>query len=269
MGDNKTQNFTYNYGGASGQQVAISKTADYTITVDDIIKGVVIVCNTTAGDVTLTLPQLSTLPDDGILQSFSIGHSGGGNDVILKTNASDNFVYDSTSTEFNLGNGNFHFTLAGVYNGSTGRWGFQRNLTIKAQMLRTTDWTASNFSSMTIIPFESENYNNNDELLVDTTGASAKYTVKTSGSYKVNYKIDIDSTGGSTWNATAQLCKNGTSLGEGYKVKTGNYGNEDGMLGLPTTYLDLDADDYIDLRIDQNNLTGKLIRASLSLELRI
>ena len=250
-------------------QKANAKTSDYTLTVADVLSGSVFVADTTGGDVTFTLPPLADLPADSKLHSFAIGHSAGDNDVLIETDSADNFVYASVSKTFNLGSSNFHFTLAGTYNGSSGRWGFQRNTTIKSSMLRSSNWSSSNFSSMTVIPFESENYNNNSELLVVTTGSSAKYTVKTSGSYKVSFKIDIDSTGGLTWNATAQLYKNGVSLGDAYAVRTGNYGNEDQMLGLPTTYLDLDADDYIDLRIDQNSLTGNLIRASLNIELRL
>lgn len=253
---------------AINQQEILAKTSDYTITVEDIIAGRVMVADTTSGDVTFTLPLLSTLPPDGVLRSFSIGHSAGSNDVKLATNASDNFVYDSLSKNFNLGSGNFHFTLAGVYDGSSGRWGFQRNVTVRASGLRTTSWASSNFSSMTIIPLESEGYNNNSELLAFTSGASAKYTVRTAGSYQISYTIDIDSTGGSTWNATAQIYKNGSAL-TGTEVRTGNYGNEDQSMALPHTYVDLAADDTIDLRIDQNSLTGNLIRASLNIEIRL
>ena len=249
-------------------QIAVAKTADYTITVDDIIQGKVFVADTTSGDVTFTLPLLSTLPSDGVLRKFSIGHSGGTNDVKLATNASDNFVYASVSKEFNFGSGNFHFDIAGVYNGSSGRWGFQRNTTIRSSMVRTTSWASTNFSSSTIIPFESESYNNNSQLLVFSSGASAKYTVKTNGSYQLSYTIDLDSTGGSTWNATSQIYKNGSAVA-GTEVRTGNYGSEDQSMALPQTYIDLSADDYIDLRIIQSSLTGNLIRASINLEIRL
>ena len=249
-------------------QEVLPKTSDYTITIDDILAGKVIVVDTTSGDVTLTLPLLSTLPSDGILRNFSIGHSSGSNDVIIETNSADNFVFASVSKTFNLGHSNFHFTLAGIYTGSDGRWGFQRNVTINASSHREANWASTNFSSMTIVPWDNEHNNNNDELLIYTAGASARYTVKTPGKYKIAYQIDIDSTGGGTWNATSQVYKNGLAL-ENTEVRTGNYGNEDQSMSLIPTYIDLVADDYIDLRIDQNNLTGNLVHSIFNLEIRL
>jgi len=250
------------------KQSIVSKTSDYTITLDDIDKGRVIVADTTSGDVTFTLPLLSTLPSDGYLRNFSIGHSGGANNVYIQTNATDNFVFASVSKKICLGSSNFHFTIAGLYTGSVGRWGFQRNVTIKASGHRDSNWASSNFSSNTIIPFDSEAYNNNDELLLYTSGASSRYTVKTSGSYKIAFQVDLDSTGGGTWNALAQVYKNGVAL-DTLQARTGNYGNEDQSMSSISSYVDLVADDYIDLRIDQNNLTGNLIHAILNIEIRL
>ena len=250
-----------------GQQ-PISKSADYTITVNDIRSGKVIVADTSSGDVTFTLPALSTLPSDGLIRTFAIGHNVGSNNVIIKTNTSDNFVYATVSKTIDLGHGFFHFTIGGMYNGTTGRWGLQSHTNLHASGHRDASWASSNFSSLTVVPLDSEAYNNNDELLIYTSGASARYTVKTAGRYKVSYFINIDSTGGSTWNVTSYIYKNGSSI-ETSEVRGGNYGNEDDSLTSVPFYVDLVADDYVDLRVDQNNLTGNLIHAVINIELDI
>ena len=252
----------------TNKQKVLGKNADYTVTVQDIIQGYVIVCDTTASDVVITLPLLSTLPADSILRSFAIGHSAGDYDIILMTNATDSFVYSSVSKSFNLGHAKFHFTLAGVNTGSAARWGFQNNVTIKCSGHRDSNWAASNFSSMTIIPWDAEAYNNNTDLLKYTSGASARYTVKTNGSYKLSYFINIDSTGGGTWNATATIYKNGVAV-DTSEVRTGNYGSEDQTMACVPFYLDLVEDDYVDLRIDQNNLTGNLVHSVFNMELTL
>lgn len=99
-----------------------------------------------------------------------------------------------------------------------------------------------------------------DTWVADETGSWVSHTrvwVGTPGSYHVSYLIDIDSTGGSTWNATAQVYKNGASV-ESTRIESGNYGNEDQSMALPAVYIELDTDDYLDVRISQNNLTGDL-----------
>ena len=250
----------------SNEQAPIAKSANYTITVADIRAGKVIVVDTTSGDITLTLPELSTLPDDSRLHSFAIGHEVGSNDVIVATHSGDTFVYGNTS--FNLGSGHFHFTMAGIKSGASERWGLQRNLTVAASGHRDASWASSNFSSMTVVPFDSEAYNNQSELLVYTSGAAARYTVLDSGRYKISFQIDIDSTGGSTWNAEAHVYKNGSAV-ESLQARTGNYGAEDQSMSCIPSYVDLNAGDYIDLRIDQNNLTGNLVHAMLNIEIRL
>jgi len=116
---------------------------------------------------------------------------------------------------------------------------------------------------------DGEMYNNQSELLTYTAGTGFRYTVLATGDYYINYKIVIDSTGGGTWNATSEVFKNGVTLGKDYQMRGGNYGNEDDSMTFPRTKLTLAAGQYIDLRIDQNNLTGNLILATLSIEIRL
>lgn len=241
-------------------------TSSRSITIEEVTGGKSLMVDTTSGEVELTLPAKSSIPDTSDLYSFSIIHSKGSNNVKVKCNGAETFEYGNTF--FNLGKHLFSFTLGGLNTGSVASWGLMRNVTIKASSHRDANWAAANFSSMTIIPWDTEEYNNNSELLVYTSGASARYTILTDGSYKLSYNIDIDSTGGSTWNATAQVYKNGVAL-ENTEIRTGNYGNEDQSMALIPTYIDLVAGDYIDLRIDQNSLTGNLIRSTFNVEIRL
>jgi len=189
-----------------------------------------------------------------------------GNHVYLKTDSADTFVFGNT--QFDLGTVNKHFTIAGIYNGSSGRWGFKNSLTLKASGHRESSWGSSSFSSMTVVPLDSEEYNNNCEILTYTSGAGARYTVQTTGSYKVSASVIIDSTGGSTWNLTGGVYKNGTALDSG-QLRDGNYGSEDASFVAIPFYVDLVKGDYIDLRVDQNSLTGNLVHAMLNIELRL
>jgi hypothetical protein len=228
----------------------------------------VILVDTTSDDVEITLP-LSSSFSANIWRNFIINHVSGTNAVIIKTTSPETFVYGNTF--FNLGSSPFSFTLGTLYNGSTGTWGLVRNTTVKAKLHRTTNWASSNFSSSAIIPFTHVDYNNQDEILeTEIVGGTnpGRITVKTAGTYKVSYGVDIDSTDGDTWNAIAQVFKNGVAV-EGMDVRTGNYAEEDQSMSFIQTYIDLDVDDYIDLRILQNNLTGNLVASSFNIEIRL
>lgn len=239
------------------------KSSNFTYAVGDPIP----IIDTTSGNVTVTLPPITDWDDEAYRSEIELAHSSGTNDVIVQLSGAETFAWGNTY--FNLGSAFKGFTFAAIRNGSTTKYGILRNITVHASGHRAASWASTNFSSMTIIPLDGEDYNNQDELLVYTSGASAKYTMLAAGDYYVSYYVIIDSTGGSTWNATVQLYKNGSSLGTAYSMRGGNYGNEDDSVTLPRKELTLAASDYIDLRIDQNNLTGNLIYAAIIIEIRL
>ena len=311
-------------------------TADHTITIAEYLTQTIPVVDTTSGDVTMTLPATSDIPNDGMLHKFDIAHTKGGNDLIIKCADTDTFVYGNTY--FNLGTMNRMMTLGALNNGSSAFYGLQRNLTIKGSFHRDASWASSNFSSTTVIPWDSESYNNQSELLhyqeadtgsissvadagggditvttsadhglsvgdhvtiSGTTDYNGDYTINTvpstttftvtktytssqtgtwttytrvwilaDGDYELSYTIDIDSTGGSTWNATAQVYKNGVALGT-TQTRSGNYGNEDQSMALPKVHETLSAGDYLDVRINQNNLTGNMVHHMFNVEIRL
>ncbi len=227
----------------------------------------VIMVDTTSAEVVITLP-LSSGFSAGVWRNFIINHVTGTNNIKIVTSGVETFAYGNTY--FNLGSHPYSFTIGTFNSGSVSSWGLVRNCTVKCNLHRDADWAASNFSSATAIPFDHEGYNNQSEILTTDIGGSnpERITILTTGTYKISYGVDIDSTGGSTWNATAQIYKDGVAL-ENTDVRTGNYGSEDSSLSFIPTYLDLVAGEYIDLRIVQNNLTGNLVGATLNVEIRL
>ncbi len=239
-----------------------SISADYALLETDQV----IMVDTTTAEVVITLP-LSSGFSSGVWRNFIINHTAGTNNVKIVTSGAETFAYGNTY--FNLGSHPYSFTIGTFNNGSASNWGLVRNCTVKANIHRDASWAASNFSSATAIPFDHEGYNNQSEILTTDIGGTNpdRMTILTTGTYKISYGVDIDSTGGGTWNATVQIYKNGTAL-ENTDVRTGNYGSEDSSLSFIPTYIDLLAGEYLDLRVVQNNLTGNLVGGTLNVEIR-
>jgi len=237
--------------------------ADYTLLATDQI----LMVDTTAAEVVITLP-LSSSFSSGVWRNFIINHTKGTNNVKIICSGTETFVYGNTW--FDLGSHPYSFTIGTFNNGVSSSWGLVRNVTVKASVRRDTNWSAANFSSITAIPFDVEAYNSQDELMITDIGGAntSRLEVLNTGTYKVSYGLDIDSTGGFTWNLTAQLYKNGVAVSH-TDVRTGNYGGEDSSLSFIPSYIDLVAGDYLELRINQNNLTGNLVGATLNLEIRL
>ena len=242
------------------------KAASFTATAEEVMNGATFLINSTAAEVVITLPLVSTLTMDSIIKTFNIIHGMGDNNIKIQCSGSDTMIYGNTFV--NLGAARGQFIIASRSSTSLKSYLLFRNFTVKASAHRDATWNASNFSSTTIIPWDAEPYNSQDEILDYTAGASARYTIETTGTYKVNYTIDINSTGGATWNATSWIYKNGVVL-ENTEVRSGNYGNEDQSMTLPCSYIDLEAGDYIDVRIDQNNLTGTINHHMFNIEIRL
>ena len=246
----------------------VNKTADFTVTIADVTNGTTFMIDTTAGDVEITLPAASGLPSDSVIYSLNIHHNAGANKVKLIHDSSSTFIYGNTY--FDLGSQVFAFIVAGYNTGSSANFGLMKGVVIEASIHRDVSWSASNFSSNTAIPFDTQDYNTQDELIVWDSGTNpSRVTVLTPGRYKVSGSINLDSTGGSTWNATAMLRVNGTTDLDSTEIRTGNYGNEDQSMSFPPTYIDLEGGDYIEFMIDQNSLTGNMVHAILNIELQL
>lgn len=238
-------------------------TSDYTLVSSDQVLFV----NTTDREVVITLPYATNFPSDGYLRQFDIMHNMGSSNVQIKTTGTERFAYGNSF--FNLGKHIFSFTIGTVHVGANAYWGLRRNLTVSGSAHREASWASANFSSMTAIPFDNTYSETQYEIInVRPTGYNKRITVGTAGNYELSYMIDIDSTGGGTWNATSRIYKNGVAVDD-TSVRTGNYGNEDQSMCYIPTYMDLEAGDYLELRIDHNNLTGNLVHGVLNVKIML
>lgn len=226
----------------------------------------VLLVDTTAAEVVITLPSITAWPDEAYRLVIPLVHVAGENNVKVVLSGAETFAWGNTY--LNLGTALKAIDFAVVRNGAMQKYGLLRNVTVSASAHRDAAWSATNFSTPTIIPWDTEQSNSQDELLVYTGGAASRYTALAAGDYKLSYMIDIDSTGGSTWNATAHIYKNSLEL-ENSEVRTCNYGSEDQSMAFVPTYVHLAAGEYVDLRISQNSLTGSLVHAVFNIEIRL
>ncbi len=217
-------------------------------------------CGNLTGDATITIPQASTLPTDAIVRSCWIFNNS---DYEVTIQLSGSNVFRSGSSKIVLRDVNDSTLIGGVYkaDGVKG-WISTSKQKISCQARRSTSWAASNFSSYTAIPFNVTQLELDDEIIDhDSVTNNTRITVKKDGIYGIAYSYDIDSTGGATYTVRTRVRKNGSTEIAGFTTRTGNYGNEDQCGSLPTLYAELDEDDYIEIEIDQNNLTGNLVNA--------
>ena len=266
--DTSGQQYTYKYEAAKNKQTKTIQfsnpkniTADYTIQEDDSV----LLIDTTNGDVTITLPKSSSF-SEGIWRHFILNHIKGANSVLIESDATESFVFGNQN--FDLGSQFFSFTLGTLNTGTLSSWGIVRNITIYAEAELSSPWNATNFTTDTVIPFDGETGNNNIELLEFDSGGAGSYTVLTDGIYKIGYSIDIDSTGGSTWNLTAGIYVN-DNLVAGTEHTTGNYGGEDNTLIQPHKNITLSSGDIVQVKVSQNNLTGSITYATFPIEIRL
>jgi len=97
---------------------------------------------------------------------------------------------------------------------------------------------------------------------------SARCTCLLTGRYKVGYQMTAVSTGGAAWVITGSIFKNGSLLANTSVVRGGIVSGTE-SLALPMTDIELAAGDFIDLRVDNDSLTGALTIAMLSVEITV
>ncbi len=181
----------------------VAKTTDYTITISDITNGTTLMIDTTAGDVTLTLPDPSGLPNDSAMYSINIHHPSGGNDVII--NNPYTWIYNVD--KLNFGSAVFATIVAGYNNGVSANFGLMRNLTVLETVHRDTDWSSANFSTSTAVPFDVSPVNGNAEMIrweqyeldnftsvSDGGGGLCTFEGLTGHSFEVGDHVHIDGT---------------------------------------------------------------------------
>ena len=242
---------------------AIPKLTSFSANITEVLDGISYLCVNPA-ELIITLPAVSTIPNDGYIHIWEITHPAPGHNIKIVSNGTDTLAYGNTY--FNLGTHIFAFALGGYNTGTSAIWGLRRNLTVKGIWERNATWAAANFSSLTIVPFDNESKNNQDEIL-EYNSTTDRVVVTTPGAYNVSATLMINSTGGGAWEAIGQVYKN--SVAQGIPIKTGNYGNEDGVIPIQKFSIDCALYDTLDVRLVQTNLTGELLEAVFFLDIRL
>lgn len=228
--------------------------------------GPVIIVDTTAGDVEVTLPAADTIPADGLLHRGWVHHIGGGNKCVVVVDGEDfhdglakMVIPEGVTTQ-----------LGGMYMGPSNEgWLRISKISTRLQIRRAATWAAINFAAPAAIPWDTEDIEDNDSV-IEWEGVinPSRVTIKFGGYYDIKFFVNIDSTGGLTWNLAAWLEKNGTEVA-GTRLRTGNYGDEDQSIALPGVEIELAENDYLEVVLDHTLLTGNLCSATMVIQVEV
>lgn len=95
----------------------------------------------------------------------------------------------------------------------------------------------------------------------------ARYYIASAGLYVMSFTAQIDSTGGADWDATASIYIDDEIVLNTSVTVSGSSGENKSMNLIPNEYY-IEAGSYLDVRIDNNTLTGNLTDAVLRLEMK-
>lgn len=226
------------------------KTANYTM---DLFDDVNIVCAGSSA-ITITFPDATGFPQDNHAREYGILNLGA-SDVTISLSGTNTFNDGTSDRTIQTG---YSLRIIGLYPSVGGGWAVTAQPRAGLQLRRSANWTASNFSSLTAIPFDVLDHKS-DQYRIDAniTTNSTRITAKKTGEYFVSCHGDINSTGGSSYSIAGYIRKNGTTKINGTDFSFGNYQTEDTFFALPAIIVELTTDDYIELMLDQNNLTGQ------------
>lgn len=205
------------------------------------------------GTATLTMFEATNIPNTGIAREFGAYNLGTG---ILTVSLQGTDTFNNGISNIDVNPGEF-VRFMGAYPNTGNGWVMLQAPSAKVQLGRGAAWTASSFSSLTAVPLDtvdriSDKYRINADLSTQPTRITALLT----GSYRVSCHGNINSTGGSSYSVLGYIRKNGTTKIVGTDFAFGNYQTEDTFFTLPPINTYLTSGDYLELMIDQNNLTG-------------
>jgi hypothetical protein len=225
-------------------------TVDYDT--DHVIVGVY-----SGGDMTFTFPDPTFFPTTGIGRQYIFKNGDTtGNILTVKLYGTGTFQNGLNEVK--------------IYNRGTLRMGMVRpniadgafllqTLEAYAQVRRNLAWASSNFSSLTAIPFDTQDNIRDSNIISHSTSTNPeRLTLNVKGEYKASCWFSVNSTGGSSWSLTGYIRKNGTDQVDGSAFSLGNYQTEDAHVSLGPIRIESDGDDYYEVVVDQNNLTGNI-----------
>jgi len=227
-----------------------------TYTLDAVEDEVLMVMSTAC---TINLPLQSTIPNNGKMFTYYVYKLSTGGYCDIITPSGHTFPLGYTKQKLFYPEEFLHVG-ASTY----GYWGKISSLKIASVAQRVGAWDASNFTSYTPIPFTSAPIEDNDEIF--EWSGTTMLVCKIPTRINANYAVDVDSTGGGTWNIFGRIIINGTDVVSLSNRISGNYGGEDDTLTLPTIPIDLNAGDYIELEVTHTNLTGNIDNAFLNID---
>ena len=247
--------------------VPVQVSSNYSPTFAQLQNAPVIIVDTTIGNVDVVLPAADTISGDGLIHRVWVHHINGTNVCSVSCDG-ENFYDGLINSNIKL-----HETVQlGGMNMGVGNPGWLRigNTKVVLQARRAATWAAVNFTTPTAIPWDTLIKEDNNNVLNWDIGTPTRLTAKYGGNYNVNFVFNIDSVGGATWVIQAQLRINGTIYVPGTYLRTGNYGGEDQCMALPNSGdIYLNANDYIEVVIIQNLLTGNLNSAAVCIETKV
>jgi len=222
----------------------------------------------TSQDITIMLPDPADLDyNDGTIKGmYYVGKMRAGGTVSVQCSGTLGAFMDGLESV--LLNDEMSQTTLAVVNASLASvWMRISTIEDVLQVRRAATWSATNFSSPTPLPFDTEDIAGNADISVwgNPTNPS-RLVVNYAKVYTFSGFINIDTTGGSTWIFEAWLRKNGTTEIPGSRIRTGNYQGEDMAVTMPPIRVELDVDDYIEIVCDHTNLTGQVYSAAFTMK---
>lgn len=125
---------------------------------------------------------------------------------------------------------------------------------------------AASFTTPLVVDFDATDVETNPAKIEHNNATISRVDIKNSGIAELSFSIAVYSTGGSTYNVTAYLRVNGTTQIAGTYQISGNYGGEDTIISVPSKFYNFTANDYVELVIQNSNLTGSVDNISLTVK---
>ena len=241
----------------------VYKATNYTV---DLFNDAVIITNQSVSGINITLPSSSGFPNDGYGKEFLILNLGTGYvDVFLASGE----YFPNGLNRVRLPFTGSKIRIAGAYPNALDGWILLQNIYADIQARYDTTWDASNFSSVTAVPFNTTDIESDDYIIQHSDTNISRIIFKTSGFFKISYWLSVDSTGGTTYNVDAYLRLNGTTAINGSEISVGNYQGEDSNISMGQINYNATTNDYVELMINQNNLTGNVNNIVISIEAKV
>jgi hypothetical protein len=220
----------------------------------------------TSGIITLTLPSPYLLPNDACIRGpFYLINYGG--TYTLKIVIAGGLAFSDGLSQLWLIRNSEVATLGAALGDIFAIWMRIATHRNSQQVERAATWASSNFSSDAAIPFDTEDQEGNPYISDWALSPNpTRITAVLGGEYFVSAFCSINSTGGSAWNCVMFLRKGGSTTISGTTLRTGNSAGNDATMTLPPVSVTLAAGEYIEVVLNQDNLTGTLYNATVRIE---